>query len=152
MWANVTGAGVHVYKHVYLPPGAQWPQRQRWALQKRASDACSPFPLDYAAKCLCHIHRMIVLKLSINRQQFLLHREAEWCAETQMGAAGTRLLFPPFVFFFSLPMVCRHGRVVACTATTPTSPGSIPSCRTRLRAEPGAYKICLSIPSARITG
>ena len=29
-------AGVRVYKHVYLPRGAEWAQRQRWTLQQRA--------------------------------------------------------------------------------------------------------------------
>ena len=24
LWVNVTGAGIHVYKYVYLPPGAEW--------------------------------------------------------------------------------------------------------------------------------
>ena len=41
-------AGLHVCKHVFLQPGAQWPRRQRWALHQRAfKRILPPFPLFF---------------------------------------------------------------------------------------------------------
>ncbi len=66
-------AGLHVSKHVYLPPGAQRLRKQRWALQQRAFSRMLP-----------------LLFLIINQCQFINYN-SQYDLEATVGSVGVTL-------------------------------------------------------------